>query len=207
MYRKISPRIILASLLVLFLTASQFCIAQAPAESRGSKAMKTRLATAGLNVTSQCPANIDGDKVLSLQVRWNAYQSARPMIQPELDKVPTGGGFTITSAKEQAGTVTLPKSSELSADQVVVVAIDKQQRMCGWNVVADPRTVRAEHGDDDGNIKGNLFHRTKAYILVDLQGSPAVTQLRFYHPRWTGTEFVLDPLGAAQVNAVEKVQQ
>ena len=167
--------------------------------------MKTRLAVAGLNVASQCSASSDGDKVLSLQVRWNAYESARPMIQPETDKVPTGGGFTISEMKQEAGTVTLPKSSELSTDQVVVVAIDNQQRLCSWNVVADPRTVRAEHGDADGTIKGNLFHRTTAYMLVDLQDSPTVAQLRFYHPRWTGTEFVLDPLGAAQVN--RKVQQ
>lgn len=206
MFRKTTRILPKIPLLLLLITGTlQLCLAQGAQETRGTKAMKTRLATAGLNVASQCTANPGGNAVLSLQVRWNAYQSARPMIQPELDKVPTGGGFTITEIKEQPGTITLPKSSELSNDQVVVVAIDKQQRMCGWNVVADPRTVRAEHGDAEGNIKGNLFHRATAYLLVDLQDSPSVTQLRFYHPRWTGAEFALDPLGAAQVN--RKVQQ
>jgi hypothetical protein len=45
-------------------------------------------------------------------------------------------------------------------------------------------------------LSGEVLHRAVAELLITLPDDPALTEIRLYHPRWTGTGFVLDPLGA-----------
>lgn len=161
------------------------------------KAMKQRFSQVNVNVSSACAQPAGSAQVLTLLVRWNAFQSSRPLITPGSASPTPGGGFSVLQSKLEEGTVVLPKSAELSTDQLVVAAVNPQNRLCGWAVVSDPRSVRAEEPTSDQTLKGHFLQRTATTFLVSLPNAPDASRLRFYQPQWTGASFQLLPLGSA----------
>jgi hypothetical protein len=44
-------------------------------------------------------------------------------------------------------------------------------------------------------LQGVVLHRANAEFFVPVPDDPAITELRVYHPRWTGNTFDLDLIG------------
>jgi len=88
---------------------------------------------------------------------------------------------------------------ELSSEQLVVAAFDTQGREINRVVIADPRLVRAETVGPSGELITETFYRESAEFTIGLPDDPNITMLKIYHPHWTGTEFILEPIGETQL--------
>jgi hypothetical protein len=44
-------------------------------------------------------------------------------------------------------------------------------------------------------LRGEVLHRASTELQLLLPDDPTIAEVWLYLPRWTGTEFVLDPLG------------
>ena len=88
------------------------------------------------------------------------------------------------------------RDRELAPDRVVVVAEDGQGQIRDWQVVADPRILRAEGPGPSGELTGQVVVVPDGELMLTIPDDPAITLLRLYRARWTGTDFVLDLLGS-----------
>lgn len=87
---------------------------------------------------------------------------------------------------------------QLSEDHLVVIAVDRAGEEISRIVILDPRLVRAETIDPQGRFVSRRLYRQQVEFSVTLPDDDRVVRLRLLHPRWTGTEFVLEPLGEAR---------
>jgi hypothetical protein len=134
-----------------------------------------------------------------VRVRWDAYPTlpSESILQPQ--RFRAASIFAIVERRRASGALPRQRAIELSADQLLIIAVDRlgrdQQRM----LVPDPRLLRAEWPDPTGELQGVVLHRANADFFVPVPDDPAITELRVYHPRWTGKTFDLDLLGTAQL--------
>lgn len=52
------------------------------------------------------------------------------------------------------------RDPQISADELVVVAVNAQGREVGWQHLKDPRVVRSEQPGPDGLLTGRVLHRS-----------------------------------------------
>jgi hypothetical protein len=74
-----------------------------------------------------------------------------------------------------------------------------------WDLIPDPTIMRAELPGPTGELTGGAVPQATSDFLVALPDDPAVTELRFYRPRWTGAVFGLDLLGTAPLSSLPLV--
>ncbi len=89
---------------------------------------------------------------------------------------------------------------EPSPDQLLVVAFDAEGQERDRTFIQDPCVVRAEELTPSGELIGENLYRLEVEFLVCLSDDPTITELRFYHPRWTGSEFIFDLFGSSPTN-------
>jgi len=138
--------------------------------------------------------------VQQLTIRWEAYSSpADVLVAPEsavrLDQ------FQVLRRTVVDGTAPRERNPELAADRLVVVLTDGQGAVRYWSSLPDPRVVRAEQPGPDGVLTRVVLHRREADFLVALPNVAGATQVRIYEPRWGGTEWILEPVGAVAMPA------
>ena len=134
-----------------------------------------------------------------VRVRWEAY----PTMPPESILVPQGyraaSIFAVVERRHASGVMPRQRALELSADQLLIVAVDRLGRDRQRMLLPDPRLLRAEWPDPTGELQGVVLHRANAEFFVPVPDDPAITELRVYHPRWTGTTFDLDLIGTVRL--------
>jgi hypothetical protein len=131
-----------------------------------------------------------------VRVRWEVNIAAPRGTVLEPGQYRPDPMFTIADRRQHSNPMPRQRSPELSADQLLVVAIDTQGQEKEQVLIPDPRVLRAESPDDlTGELQGEVLHHATAEFLVPLPNDPTIAELRFYHPRWTGSAFVLDLLG------------
>lgn len=127
-----------------------------------------------------------------LRIRFNACPDDQPCI--------AAGGFTVLDKRAVTGGPARQRNPELSSDQLVVRAYDRAGALVFTQLVRDPRVLRSEGPGAGGELTGQVLQHPTPEFLVSLPQSPAASELRFYHPRWTGAAFVLDLLGTVALN-------
>jgi hypothetical protein len=129
-----------------------------------------------------------------LRILWIAYPgAAAPLVPP--GRPSAGTQFRVLAQRPVPGTVPRERDPQLSVDQLVVVAVDTEGREVDWQAIADPRAVRAEAPGADGRLTGRVLHRAQTDFLLVLPVRP-LSELRVYEPMWTGTDFILQPIGS-----------
>lgn len=133
--------------------------------------------------------------VQELTVRWDVYAApAEPVAAP--DRVVPVNQFELLARRVLADPPQRERNPELSADQLVVVGADAGGAPLSWQLIRDPRIVRAETPGPDGVLSGTVLHRREIDFLVALPAPPALAQVRIYQPRWTGFDWALDLIGS-----------
>jgi len=132
--------------------------------------------------------------VQEVKIRWDAYIGA-PTPQVARGTEQPSNLFTLLERRRVPGSPPRQRNPELSSDQIVVVAVDAQGQEIDYHLIPDPRVLRAEHPGPTGELSGEVLHHAETELLIALPDDPAIRELRLYHPRWTGTAFVLDLLG------------
>lgn len=129
-----------------------------------------------------------------VRIRWDTHARApAPGVAP--DAAAAADVFTLLQQRRQSGSLPRHRNPELSAGQIVVVAVNSRGERVDAQVVPDPRVLRAEGAGPGGMISGETLYHPSTELLLTLPDDPAIRELRIYHPRWVGSAFVLDLLG------------
>jgi hypothetical protein len=107
--------------------------------------------------------------------------------------------FRIVERRDLAVAAVRERDPQLAADRLVALAVDDAGATVDWRIVADPTILRAEEPDATGLLSGRTLTQPAAEFRVALAADPRITEIRIYKPRWTGTQFLLEPLGASAV--------
>src|SRR4051794_38106481 len=115
---------------------------------------------------------------------------------------PPRNDFQVAARRLVADAPVRQRDPQLSEDDLVIVAVSPQGTDLGWQVIKDPSFVRAETPTASGELQHQTLRRPAASFIVTLPDRGAgIAELRLMKPRWTGTAFVLDPLGTIIVPA------
>jgi hypothetical protein len=161
--------------------------------------LKILLAPVGVNVVEIGP-DAQSANHQELEVRWKTPDKSAASDSPgaEAQGQPAQ---TLSVMGLNAGRGSLPRqrSLELSEEQVLVVAVGVENEMRWWTLMADPRLRRAETAGPNGEISGQTVILSETDFTVSYPADISITELRFYHPHWTGTRFTLESIGSTPV--------
>ena len=102
-------------------------------------------------------------------------------------------GLTIRGEQEGRMEPAVRRALELSENELLVVGTDAKRQVRWWTSIADPRVVRYETGDEDGNlIDGGIILRGDVQFSVEMPDDPEIGSVEIFHPRWTGAAFELE---------------
>lgn len=102
----------------------------------------------------------------------------------------------LSHRKKAASEIRLARSFDLSPSQVVIFAVDAQKRVVWWEIKPDPRVVRAETSDANGNLEGSTFRRPAADMLISVPAGRGVEAVHLFAPNWNGNSYSLEPQGS-----------
>jgi hypothetical protein len=139
-----------------------------------------------------------GQAVQELRVSWDVV-GAPATTERSLAPGPPPSPFTLLGRQRANGPLPRQRNPELSAEQIVVVAEDVQGQAIDWQLMSDPRILRSEGSQTNGELAGQVLQHSSTELLITIPDDPAIVRLQFYHPRWNGSEFALDPLGTIPV--------
>lgn len=161
--------------------------------------MRSRLVSALLGINVAFWTSLaSGQAVEQLRLRWGAYPSApAPMVAPNAGTPapPAPDAFTVLERSQAPGPLPRQRNPQLSAEQLVVVAVNGAGETLNTQLIPDPRILRAETVGPTGEMGSRVLHRADVEFLLTIPDDPALAGLRLYKPRWTGTTFVLDLVG------------
>jgi hypothetical protein len=164
-------------------------------EDRVKKLVGSAWLIIGLCLASDASAQT----IQQLRVQWDAYPAAAPAIaQPP--SVQATGSFRVVQRRSIAGTLVRQRDPELSENHLLVRAVNAGGEIIDTQLLLDPRVIRAEAPGPSGDLRGETLHLTSPEFLLTLPDGADVSELRVYHPRWTGTAFLLDLLGTISLN-------
>jgi hypothetical protein len=98
------------------------------------------------------------------------------------------------------GALVRQRDPQLSEHHLLVRVVNADGAIIDTQLILDPRVIRAEAPGPSGELQSKTLHRSSPDFLLTIPDDPGLRELRIYHPRWTGTAFVLDPLGTIALN-------
>ena len=132
--------------------------------------------------------------VQDVRVAWNAYTAAAPQVAPGTAR--PGDIFTLLARRSLPGLLPRQRNPEVSSNQIAILAINAEGREIDGQLIPDPRILRVEQPGPNGELRGEVLHHVNTELLITIPDDPDIVELRLYKPRWTGTTFILDLLGA-----------
>ncbi len=156
--------------------------AEQPPSTLTFDTLKSTVAQAG-SVASDVAQHVTAD--------WTAFAGAPGEALPAARAVPVNQ-FQLRERRRVSGQLAVERNPELSADQLVVVAADARGAALSWQLIRDPRIVRAEWPGPDGTLTGVVLYRADAHLTLDLPDLPQLVQVHLYQPRWAGDRWDLD---------------
>lgn len=144
---------------------------------------------------SLSPAVESAQTVQEVRVHWDAYVGGAPQGVRTPRSAQPSESFTILERRRLPGKLPRQRNPELSSDQLMVVAVNALGETVDTQLILDPRVIRAETPGQTGEVSGQVLHRANPEFLLNLPDDSAITELRLYQPRWTGSAFTLDFLG------------
>jgi hypothetical protein len=163
-------------------------------ETMNRERLSALLSAVGVSVEdSVLPAEVQPFQ--EVRIRWDAADaSSRDLILTEQET--SNRILTTIERRKRNQALSRQRSLELSTNQLLVAAVNGQRQLRWWSLIPDPRIMRAESPNAGGKLSGRLLYRSKAEFIVAFPADETITELRLYHPHWTGSEFTLEPLGA-----------
>lgn len=140
--------------------------------------------------------NLRADGVLHYRISWPAPEN-KTGTQTGIHK--TTELSVLDSSIRSREKLPRQRSSELSKDQLVTIALDQQGIVRFWRIVSDPRLIRGEFPDRDGNLVHRSFYRSDVILDVLVPSTISATQLKILKPHWDST-------GALQLLPVHTIQ-
>lgn len=139
----------------------------------------------------------------TILARWKSADISS-LEKPFTDDMTQEGLLSPLEIKSNKGALMRQRSFELSPTQILVVAVNQNDQALWWNLMPDPRLVRAETIDAAGNFSGKMIYRNSVEMLVSFPSDDAITELHFYHPNWNGQSYSLESIGNFSLSSVQK---
>lgn len=163
-------------------------------ESAGVSQLRVMLAADGvtINESDLLPARVDESS--TMLVRFDAVGAEAPGGE-YLRAVPESSTASLIETHDGKGPLARLRAIELAANQIVTIATGQNREALWWSVQTDPRIFYAETAGASGQMSGQPLYRAAADMLVSYPTDKKIEVLRFYHPRWDGHSFELQPIG------------
>src|SRR3954451_844761 len=111
----------------------------------------------------------------------------------------TANAVNVLSQKRAPAAAFRHRNPELSAQDLVVVAVNAAGAETSRTIIRDPRIVRAETAEPSGRVMPREFLYRNDVTFSVILADPNAIAVRLYKPRWTGKIFVLDLIGEANL--------
>jgi hypothetical protein len=135
-----------------------------------------------------------------LRVSWEVDTAPSPGALGPTGRAARGDRLVVLERWRNVVYAPRQRRPEIAAGQIVVTVVDAAGNERGRTIIPDPRILRAEFPDETGALQGVQQVRPNAEFLVTLPDHPSVRELRIHEPRWNGSEFELDLLGAVALD-------
>ena len=133
--------------------------------------------------------------VQEVRVRWDAYILGAPPPQVSPDRGLASNVLTLLERRSVSGQLPRQRYPQLSSNQIVVVARSGDGSIADLQIIPDSRVLRAELPGPTGELRGQVLHHASTDLLIVLRDDPRIREIELYHPRWTGTDYVLEIIG------------
>jgi hypothetical protein len=158
--------------------------------------LKSLLAPFGVNVREIGPASQTSNHQ-ELEVRLKATDNPpESNLNGAAQSQQQSSTLTVMARSNRAGSLPRQRSLELSEQQILVVAVGADNQLRWWTLIADPRLRRAEIAAPNGELSGQTIMLGETDFTVSYPADLEITELRFFHPHWTGTKFTLESIGS-----------
>lgn len=198
-------------LLLVFSIFSAFILVQgqsSPAQKNRreilqEQQLKKLLNKVGVDVVEVSAKTNQPQPYREVKIRWsdstNAASNthATPSISAREQKLPPV--VSLVEDKKHSGTLPRQRSLELSSTHIFIAAVDERNQLRWWSIISDPRVVRAEFPTSSGELRSENYYQSNFMLTVAFPDDPKITNLRFYKPNWTGSDFDLNLLAVVPV--------
>lgn len=152
-------------------------------EAVQKKRLETMLSAVGVGLEGFAPRE-EAQAVREFRIVWNEETATTGAEASESSLAPqtTQAKLSLASAHASVGRIRTPRSLEMTAEQVLVVAVNSDAQLRWWTLVNDPRLLRAETAGADNLLSGRVIHRPSAEFLVTLPDEAGIVELRLYKP-------------------------
>ncbi len=164
------------------------------AERINEQKLASLMAVAGIQVDQASRVNL-GETYQSLQLKLNTNSNAA--VSTSLAQT---FSTNIRSSERRNGELPRHRSVELSSQHLVVLTVDSANRLRWWTLISDPRLIRAEEADVNNRLSGSVVYQPDFETIVEIPDDPVATELRFYHPQYTGDHFDLTLVSTVSLN-------
>lgn len=178
------------------ISTSRAGITEQDKESKIKNTLTSLLANLGVHVGPTLPT-LETQTFREIRVRWQS--SGTPPGLANLEERSPAGILAIVDSMKRSGPLPRQRSVELSTNQLLVIAVDQNSELRWWTLLLDPRLVRAEVPGATGETGSENYYVMKVDFMVAYPDDPAIRELRFYHPVWTGEEFHLQLLSVLSI--------
>lgn len=140
-------------------------------------AMEELLRGAGLNVALERGRPNSSREI---HLRW------RSGIGPTAALDPASQNLQFVSSIERSDVPPRQRSSELSADQLVIAVIDSAGIVRYSQIIIDPRLIRGEFPDAQGNLHKDVLYRDDVQFSITVPADVDASEVRILSPHWDG---------------------
>ena len=107
--------------------------------------------------------------------------------------------FALLEQRVVPGALRRERFPQLSSDRLVVVVRDAAGRELDWRLVPNPGIVRADAPGPDGRLQGGTIEVDSVELSIAIPDVAGADRVYIFRPRWTGTEYLLDPFGQVRL--------
>lgn len=199
------------SLLVAFLIVGAFTLAKGQSSRAVQKnsrevlqqeQLKKLMTKVGVDVVEISERSNQPQVYREVKIRWtDSSASSDTQTRPSVTAAEQKAApvVSLVEDKKRSGTLPRHRSLELSPTQLFIAAVNEMNQLRWWSIIPDPRVVRAEFQTPSGELRSEDYYQSNFTLAVPFPDDPRITNLRFYKPVWTGSDFDLKLLAVVPV--------
>lgn len=202
---RVSYQLVVALLILCAVTLvqGQSSVQRNNRENLQAEQLKKLMSKVGIDVVEITATDNQPQMHREVKVRWTDPTSAspsaqsKPSISASQQKLPPT--LSLVEDKKRSGTLARHRSLQLSPTHLFIAAVNETNQLRWWSIMADPRLIRAESQTSTGELRTQNFYQSNFTLTVAFPDDPEITNLHFYEPVWTGSEFELKLLAVVHV--------